>query len=291
MKYGVTFPQYEIGADPAVIRDYVQTVEGLGYDFILAYDHVLGANPQRPGGWKGPYTDKNPFHEVMVLFGYFAALTQRLELTTGILIAPQRQTALVAKQAAQVDILSGGRLRLGVGIGWNRVEYDALGYDFSQRGARAAEQVELMKRLWTEPLVTAKTGYEFIDDAGIQPMPVQQPIPVWFGGRADAVLRRMAKLGDGWMPGGLSPEAAKPMLDTLHGYLQTEGRTEFGLEAWLKYEDGNPAMWEQRVHEWDDIAVTHMCFNTLNAGLPDATAHLKAVTQWATTMGVNDGTS
>ena len=190
MQIGVVFPQTEIGNDPAAIRDYAQTAEGLGFSHVLAYDHVLGANPQRPGGWSGPYTYLTPFHEVFVLFGYLAAVTHKLGLAAGVIILPQRQTALVAKQAASLDVLSGGRLRLGIGLGWNEVEYTSLNENFHNRGKRIEEQVVLMRRLWTEPLVDFKGKWHTIPDAGLNPLPVQRPIPVWFGGSAEAALRR-----------------------------------------------------------------------------------------------------
>src|SRR5664279_1385930 len=199
MQIGVVFPQTEIGNDPAAIRDYAQTAEGLGFSHVLAYDHVLGANPQRPGGWSGPYTYLTPFHEVFVLFGYLAAVTQKLGLAAGVIILPQRQTALVAKQAASLDVLSGGRLRLGVGLGWNEVEYTSLNENFHNRGQRIEEQVQLMRRLWTEPLVDFKGKWHTIPDAGLNPRPVQRPIPIGFGGTAEVALRRLARLGDGWI--------------------------------------------------------------------------------------------
>src|SRR6266511_1030020 len=181
MNIGVVFPQVEIGQDPSAVRDYAQAVEAMGYTHILVFDHVLGANPERPGGWKGPYTYRHVFHEPFVLFGYLAAVTQRLELVTGIIILPQRQTALVAKQAAAVDVLTRGRLRLGVGIGWNHVEYEALNEDFHTRGRRVSEQITVMRKLWTEPVVNFKGSYHHLDRAGINPLPVQRPIPVWMG--------------------------------------------------------------------------------------------------------------
>ena len=180
MKIGLVFPQTEYGNDPAALGDYAQTAEALGYSHLLAYDHVLGANPDRPGGFSGPYTYRTPFLEPFVLFAYMAGLTRNLEFCTAILILPQRQTALVAKQAATLDRLCHGRLRLGVGLGWNPVEYHALGKDFHTRGRRFEEQVELLRRLWTEPLVTFEGRWERVDDAGLNPLPVQQPIPLWF---------------------------------------------------------------------------------------------------------------
>ena len=188
MRIGVVFPQLEIGNDPALIRDYAQAAESLGYDHILVYDHVLGANRETHDWLRGPYRHPDAFHEPFVLFGYLAGLTEKIELVTGILILPQRQTALVAKQAAEVDVLSGGRLRLGIGIGWNSVEYEALGEDFSNRGRRSEEQIEVMRGLWTNDLVTLNGRWHTITDAGINPLPVQRPIPVWFGGYDDRVL-------------------------------------------------------------------------------------------------------
>src|SRR5882762_3126354 len=202
MKLGVIFPQTEIGSDPAVIRDYAQASESAGYDHLLVFDHVLGGKPERFDklGRRPPYTDQSPFHEVFVLFGYLGACTRRLELVTGIVILPQRQTALVAKQAAAVDVLSGGRLRLGVGIGWNHVEYEALNEDFHTRGRRVSEQIAVMRKLWTEPVVTFQGSYHHLDRAGINPLPVQRPIPVWMGGMAEPVLKRVAQISDGWFP-------------------------------------------------------------------------------------------
>ena len=200
MRIGVTFPQIEFGNDPVAIRDYAQTVEGLGYTHFLAYDHVLGADASVRPGWTGSYASDNPFHEVFVLLGYLAGLTTSLELVTGVLILPQRQTALVAKQAAEVDVLSGGRLRLGVGVGWNEVEYQGLDKDFSNRGARSEEQIALLRALWTSPVITFDGQWERIDAAGINPLPVQRPIPIWIGGYAEATLRRVGQLGDGWFP-------------------------------------------------------------------------------------------
>jgi len=222
MQIGVVFPQTEIGADPGAVRAYAQGAEQLGYAHLLAYDHVLGADPAAHPGWSGPYDIATTFHEPMVLFGYLAALT-RLELVTGIIILPQRQTALVAKQAAEVDLLTGGRLRLGVGLGWNRVEYEALGKDFSSRGRRAGEQVELMRRLWTEPSVTFRGTDEQVTGAGLAPLPVQRPIPVWFGAQSPAAYRRTGRLADGWFPQvrpGPDLDAARAVVESARARVQ-----------------------------------------------------------------------
>jgi probable F420-dependent oxidoreductase len=199
MRIGVVFPQTELGGDPSAVRAYAQGVEQLGYAHLVAYDHVVGADPAVHQGWAGPYDVHTTFHEPFVMFGYIAAITS-LELVTGIIILPQRQTVLVAKQAAEVDLLTDGRFRLGVGLGWNAVEYEALGKDFSNRGERLDEQVTLMRRLWTEPSVTHHGVHETVTGAGLAPLPVQRPIPVWFGGGAERALRRIGRLGDGWFP-------------------------------------------------------------------------------------------
>lgn len=283
MKFGVVFPKTEIEPDPIVIRDFAQAVEGMGYDYLLAYDHVLGANPDRPGGWAGrPYDYTDSFHEPFVLYGYLAGLTERIKLVTGILILPQRQTALVAKQAAQVDILSGGRLVLGVGIGWNEVEYEALGQDFRNRGKRSAEQVELLNLLWTQRLVTFKGKYHSIPDAGLYPLPVQQPIPVWFGGGADAVLRRMARLGQGWFANGSVNDAQKAKVEQLHGYLAAEGRdpATFGIDGRLNIGTIPRADWAKTVDQWRQLGATQMGAVTMNAGFDSIDAHLNAFRQF-----------
>jgi len=283
MKIGVVFPQTEIGSDPAGIRDYAQAAEELGFTHVLAYDHVLGANPNRPGGWAGPYTFQTPFYEVFVLFSFLAGFTRRIELATGILILPQRQTALVAKQAATLDLLSGGRLRLGVGLGWNEVEYTSLNEDFHNRGKRIEEQVALLRRLWTEPLVDFKGEWHAVPDAGINPLPVQRPIPIWFGGHAEPVLRRTARLGDGWMPNYRSPAEARLSLDLLERFLEEAGRSrsQFGVEPRLSYGAGDPKTWETLLRGWQAERVTHLSFNTMGSGFRTPQEHIQAIRKFA----------
>ncbi len=287
MKLGVVFPQTEIGTDPAAIRDYAQAVEGAGFDHLVAYDHVLGAVPDRFAGVdigfpRPPYTHESLFHEVFALFGFLAGVTRRLELATGVLVLPQRQTALAAKQAAAVDVLSGGRLRLGVGIGWNFVEYEALNEDFRTRGRRIAEQVEVMRRLWTEPLVTFEGRWHRLDRAGINPLPVRRPIPVWMGGWADPALRRAAEVADGWFGPGEHhpPEAA--MLERLRGYLDAAGRdpASFGIEGKMRIDIGGPEEWAQRAGEWRALGATHLSVATTGAGLGSPPQHTDAALRW-----------
>ena len=283
MQIGLVYPQTEYPADPGAIHDYAQAAEQLGFTHILAYDHILGANPDRPGGWSGPYTYKNPFIEPFLLFTWMAAVTTRLGFISGILIPPQRETTLVAKQAATLDLLCNGRLRLGVGTGWNEVEYIAAGYDFHTRGKRQEEQIEVLRRLWTHELVTFSGRWHHIPDAGINPLPVQRPIPVWLGGHADAVLRRVAQLGDGWLPGFRTAEAAQGHLDTLDRYLDANGRSrsDIGLEARLHWGTGDLEALGRSLEGWQAAGATHISLNTMGAGLATPQQHLAAIRRFA----------
>jgi probable F420-dependent oxidoreductase len=283
MKVGVIYPQYEYGNDPAAMRDYAQLAESLKFTHIEAYDHVLGANPDRPGGWKGRYTYQTPFQEVFVLFGYLSALTERIGFMSGILILPQRQTSVVAKQAATLDVLSKGRMRLGVGLGWNEVEFISLGQDFHTRGRRIEEQVNLLRRLWTEPLVEFAGRWDRVDDAGLNPMPVQQPIPIFFGARAEPAVRRAARIGDGWIMNFRKPEEALPALDVLDRALADAGRsrTEFVVEARLPYNEGDPAEWEGLIREWQAAGVNDFVLNTMESGLKGPAEHQAAIRKFA----------
>ncbi len=292
MKIGVTFPQTEFGSDPIAVRDYAQTAEALGFTHILAYDHVMGANPDRPGGWSGAYTYENTFQEPFVLFSYMAAVTQKIEFITGILILPQRQTALVAKQAATLDVLSGGRFRLGVGLGWNKVEYTALNEDFGNRGRRIEEQIHLLRQLWTQPLVNFEGQWHTIPDAGINPLPVQRPIPIWLGGHADAVLRRVARMGDGWLPLSPTPAETRPALERLDRHLAEAGRSraDIGIEPRLQYGAGNPEDWYNLIQGWQDAGATHLTLNTMHSGFTTPAAHLAALRTFAQELSLNRAT-
>ncbi len=289
MKIGVVYPQTEFGHDPIAIREYAQTIEGLGYTHVIAYDHILGANPNRPGGWQGPYTYENVFMEPLILFSFMAAVTQKLEFTTGIIILPQRQTAVFAKQAATLDVLSGGRTRLGVGLGWNEVEYLALNQDFHTRGKRIEEQVLILRQLWTQELVNFTGRWHTIPDAGINPLPVQRPIPIWFGGHADAVLERVARLGDGWMPGYRTPADAQPAMDKLDRYLAGAGRNrdQLGLQVRLPYGEGNPETWRDLIRGWEAIGATHLALNSMGHGFKGPAAHLAALHTFSSAVGLD----
>jgi probable F420-dependent oxidoreductase len=277
MRIGVVLPQTEIGADAGAVRAYASRVEELGYRHVLAYDHVVGADPAVHAGWQGPYDVTTTFHEPMVLFGYLAGITS-MELVTGIIILPQRQTALVAKQAAEVDLLSGGRFRLGIGLGWNAVEYEALGQDFSTRGRRAEEQVDLLRRLWTEPSVTYHGSYDRVTGAGLAPLPVQRPIPVWFGAQSDRAYRRAGRLADGWFP----QVAPGPKLDEAQRVVEQAaadaGRdpARIGMEGRITW-PGSPEKLAEHAATWRDAGATHVSLNTMGVGLGSVDNHLSVL--------------
>lgn len=288
MKIGVIFPQTEFPPDPIAVRDYAQAVEDLGYTHIHAYDHILGANPERPGGWKGTYTFLHPFFEPFVLFGYLAGLTHKIEFATGILILPQRQTALVAKQAATLDILCNGRLRLGFGLGWNEVEYTALGENFHNRGKRMEEQVGLLRLLWTQPLVKFEGRWHNIPDAGLNPLPIQRPIPIWFGGTDERALRRMARMADGWMINQRTLEQARPLLEKVLSYLEETGRdrASFGIEPRLNMNAIPQTDWVSFIQAWEDLDATHLMVNTMGMGYDTPAKHLAALQNFAAVIGI-----
>ena len=284
----MVFPMIEYPVDPEAIKDFAQAAEDLGFNHLLTYDHVLGANPNREGGWSGPYTYKDPFEEPLTLFSYLAGVTKSLEFVTGIIILPQRQTALFAKQAATLDVLCQGRLRLGVALGWNEVEYISLNKDFHNRGERFEEQIQVLRKLWTKALVTFEGKWHRILDAGLNPLPVQQPIPLWFGGHADPVLKRIAKMADGWLPNYHTVADASEALEKLEGYLAEEGRTmsDLGLEPRLRYGSGDPEEWRRIAEEWEGVGATHMTVNTMRQGFKTADEHIDAIETYAEVLDV-----
>jgi len=277
MQIGVVFPQTELGGDVGAVRAYVRRVEELGYRHVLAYDHVVGADPDVHHGWSGVYDVTTTFHEPFVLFGYVAAVSS-LELVTGIIILPQRQTALVAKQAAEVDLLSGGRLRLGIGLGWNAVEYEALGQDFATRGRRSEEQVDLLRRLWTERSVTFEGRFDHVTGAGLAPLPVQRPIPIWFGGQSERAYRRIGRLADGWFPQvapGIQLDEARAVVE---GAALDAGRdpAALGMEGRVSWR-GHAEPVAELTAAWRDAGATHLSVNTMGAGLRTVDEHLRAL--------------
>jgi probable F420-dependent oxidoreductase len=282
MQIGVVFPQTELGGDVGAVRAYAQGVDDLGFRHLIAYDHVLGADPAVHQDWTHHYTAATTFHEPFVLFGHLAALTG-LELVTSVLVLPQRQTALVAKQAAEVDLLSSGRLRLGVGVGWNRVEYEGLGKNFESRGRSLDEQIGLLRRLWTEPSLSHRGTADTLIGVGIAPLPVQRPIPVWIGGRSPAAYRRMGRLADGWFPQMSSPDPEFERAATVVAQAATAAGRDpatIGLEPRLKWE-GELNGFVAVAKSWRAVGATHAAVDTMSAGLTGVDEHLKVLSEIA----------
>jgi probable F420-dependent oxidoreductase len=274
MKLGVVFPQTEIGADPDLAAVFATTAESLGYDHIVAYDHVLGAGTENRPDWSGPYTDKSMFHEPFVLFSYLAGLTETIEMVTAVIILPQRQTALVAKQAACIDVLSKGRLRLGIGTGWNQVEYEALNEDFHNRGVRSEEQIDVMRKLWADDVISYSGKWHTITEAGLNPLP-QRQIPVWLGGMAPRVLDRVGRLADGWFP--FFNDGLEDQIKTVRSIATSHGRNadDIGIEVMIGLGDAGARQLEQ-LRRLQDMGVSHAAVVTMNAGL-SGDQHLDAI--------------
>jgi probable F420-dependent oxidoreductase len=278
VKIGVVFPQTEIGADAGAVRAYAQRVAELGYRHVLAYDHVVGADPGVHTGWGGPYDVHTTFHEPLVMYGFLAGIAPSLELVTSVIILPQRQAVLVAKQATEVDLLTGGKLRLGVGLGWNAVEYEALDMDFGTRGQRMEEQIDLMRALWTQPSVTFRGRFHRVTGAGLAPLPVQRPIPVWIGGQSPRAYRRAGRLADGWfpqVPPGPDLEAAR---ESVHQAAIEAGRDpdSIGMEGRLTWHS-DPGKIADGLRAWARAGATHVSVNTMGAGLRSVDDHLAAL--------------
>ncbi len=281
MQIGAVIPHHEIGTDPGAIRAFAEGAEALGVTHLLAYDHVVGARRDRPGGFEGPYDSDTAFHEPLVLFGFLAACTRTVELVTSILILPQRQATLVAKQAAEVAILSSDRLRLGVGVGWNTVEYDALNEDFHTRGRRLTEQVELMRRLWSEDAFTFEGEFHRFDLASILPRP-RRAVPILFGGSAPAALERCARLGDGWVPLGSPNDKTAVRIAELRRLREAAGLGWDGFEirAQAQYAGGDPERWRAHADKWQQLGATHLAIATHNAGPTDVDGHLARIAEY-----------
>lgn len=277
MQIGAIFPSLEIGSDPSAIQDYAQAVEALGYQHLLIVEHILGFARGDFIGSFGPMTHETPFHEPLVLLGFMAGCTQRIEFVTGVLVLPMRETILVAKQAAEVDILSRGRLRLGIGVGWIPPEFAALNQEYATRGARSVEQIAIMRALWTEQSVTFHGRWHHLEAAGIAPKPVQQPIPIWLGGGSEQTLRRAARLADGWLPIGAPNEIAQAKIGRLRGYLAEAGRAEaaFGIHALPLVSAAAEPVWLAQVSGWRAIGATHLSVHTMRSGLSSPQSHIE----------------
>lgn len=278
MKIGVVFPQGEVSDDPIAVRDFAQAVEALGYDYLLLYELLIDGKPDQPPA---------RFLEPFTLLGYLVGCTQRIELATGVMVLPSRQTVLVAKQAAAIDLLSGGRLRLGVSAGWNAAEYGAMGADFHQRGKRLDEQIAVLRALWTEPFVTFQGRYHDLATVGIHPPPVQRPIPIWIGGDSEPVLKRIAALGDGWLSYGETLETAATKMEKLQRYLEAAGRQphDVGMEV-VGVNVAKSDDWGKRLAEWREFGATHLSVVTTSAGLGSPQAHIDAIYRFKQEAGL-----
>ena len=279
MKHGIVFPQTEIGSDPDEVAKFAESVEEAGFDHIVAYEHVLGANIASRPNWSGPYNSESMFHEPFVLYGFLSAIVSKLEFVTGIVILPQRQTALVAKQAACLDVISRGRFRLGIGTGWNDVEYEALGENFHNRGKRCEEQIDLMRKLWSEPTITYNGRWHTITDAGLNPLPTNRDIPIWLGGMAPQVIERVARMGDGWFP-FFNPNL-RNQINEIHTKAQKLGRSadEIGVECLMQIGDmGQQEL--DRIKSCADMGVTHVSAVTMGRGLTGASQHIDVVKRY-----------
>jgi len=291
VKVGVVFPQVEIGRDPGAIREYTHAVADLGFAHVLVYDHVLGADPEAHAPWTGSYDFKHMFHDAFVLLGYMAALEPRLEYATSTITAPQRQTALLAKQAAGVDVLTEGRFRLGVGLGWNPVEYEALGMDFGDRGRRLEEQIDVLRLLWANDAVTYNGRWHTISAAGINPLPERRDIPIWVGAFAEAAVKRTARLADGlfiWPRRDQLPDPATT-IDHVRGLVEDAGRDPdaFGFEGQLPVSAlGSADAWAQDAERWRAAGATHVALNTVGGGLQGAAEHIRRLADVAEAIGV-----
>ena len=289
MQIGMVFPQAGIGPYPGTVKAIAQTAETLGYSHLLAYDHVLGASVRKRPDFRGPYTSDSLFHEVFVLFGFLAGITERLELVSGVIILPQRQTVLVAKQAAEVDVLSGGRLRLGVGVGWNEVEYTGLNENFRNRGRRCEEQIAVMRALWTEEVIDYEGRWHRIPDAGINPLPVQRPIPIWIGGYVAATMDRIGRIGDGWFPqsqdGEFPGARVEADLEHIARAARAAGRdpAAIGMEARIRLDRIPRDTWGAVTEAWRALGATHLSVITADEGR-DGSGHIRLLREYAETV-------
>ena len=281
MEIGAVFPHNEIGTDPQAIKDYAQGVEELGVTHLLIYDHVLGADRNRPGGFEGPYDKDVAFHEPFTTFAFIAAVTKNLDMITTVMILPQRQTVLVAKQAAELAILSNNRFKLGIGVGWNAVEYDGLNENFKNRGKRQAEQVELMRLLWESEVLEYKGDYHHIDKASLNPRPSKN-VPIWFGGGAPQLIERCADLGDGWIPLMGPNEAARNTLEEIRAKREAKGLdwNNFGVQAQAQYAGGDPDRWNKHAEKWRDLGASHLAVATHNAEPTNVDGHLSRIKEY-----------
>lgn len=288
MKIGAVFPQTEIESDPAVIKDFAQGVEDLGFNHLVAYDHIVGKNTANIPDWNMPYNHESSFQEPLMLYSFLAGVTRQLSFVTGVIILPQRQTTLFAKQAANLDIYCRGRLRLGIGLGWNKVEYDALNEEFGNRARRTEEQIEFLRQCWTEPTFKYKKDFHHMDDGGILPLPIQRPIPLWVGGNSEPAMKRAARMGDGWMPYGVSGTEAEPTMQSFHAQVEASGRdpskvpVEIILFMGTALGDPLRSLDEmiEKGHQWRSAGASYLSFDTMSSNFRGIDEHLAALAQF-----------
>ena len=280
MHVGALLPQTELGSDPQRLKAWAQAVEDLGYSHVASYEHVLGAErADRPATWRGVYDINDSWHEIFIVYGYLAAVTTRLGFATSVLVLPLRPTALVAKQAAEIDLLCGGRLRLGVGIGWNHVEFEAMGVDFRNRARRMEEQIEVLRLFWTSERVEYTGRYHRIDRAGLKPLPVQRPIPLWIGADAEAAVKRAARIADGWFPYLQPDQEGRARLERFRGYVREAGRdpNTIGLEGRVAAAKRSPDQWARTAEGFRDMGFDWIQFNTMRSGFTTVDEHIDAL--------------
>ena len=289
MLVGAVFPQLEIGHDPVAIRDWAQAVEAMGYAHILVYEHVLGFRDEPAPSVLGPLVPEVTIYEPFVLFGYLAGVTRRVGLTAGIVVLPQRQTVLVAKQAAVADVLSGGRLQLGVGVGRVINEYRALNENYRNRGKRIEEQIAVLRALWTQQVVTFHGRWHQLDAAGMSPLPVQRPIPMWIGGMSEPAMRRAAILSDGWLTALMAPDdAARQKIEEFRGYVEAAGRAPHavGLDVHMALRSAPEGRWGEYAEAWRELGVTHISVDTQRAGFASPSEHIAALRRVGETLAL-----
>ena len=288
MKIGAVFPQTEIESDPAIIKDFAQSVEDMGFNHLIAYDHVVGKNTTNIPDWNMPYNHESSFQEPLMLFSFLAGVTSRLAFMSGVMILPQRQTALVAKQAANLDVYCGGQFRLGVGIGWNKVEYDALNENFDNRARRVEEQIEFLRHCWTEQTFIYKNAFHNMDDGGILPLPIQRPIPVWIGGVSEAAMKRAARIGDGWLPYGLPGEKAESTMQVFTDMVRAEGRDPASVPVesmiFMGSTLGDPVrpveVAVKEARQWKSAGADYISFDTMGSNFKGINEHIAALDQF-----------
>jgi len=280
MQIGISIPTTEIGVDPIAIRDFAQAIEAMGYEHLTLIDHVLQSGTAVADDWRAFYTRDNMFHEPLIFYAYLAALTKNIELCTAILILPQRSTVLVAKQAAELDLLSGGRLRLGVGIGWNKLEFEAMDQDFHNRGRRVEEQIDVMRALWTNELVTFDGEWHRIEDSGINPLPVQRPIPVWIGAFIEPAIKRAGRIADGWLANPRVPPAeSQHHFGLFREAANAAGRDgdALGIDVTVMTGDTGPQAWAAEADAWKAMGATHLTVRTMASGLVSIDQHIETL--------------